>query len=111
MRMTSKRYELESKEEKGTVFSKTSESEKQVSDKKIHINKFGGLPGFKNEIGGGFYVKNKPIKSPSTPSSSNSQSLSSKPQFGTKKKFGGIPFKKKEIPSQTPENSTKTIII
>lgn len=111
MRMTSKKYDLDSKDEKGTIYSKTSDSDKQASDKRININKFGGFPVVKNEIGSGFYVKNKPIKSPSTPSSSNSQHFGTKPQFGSKIKYGGIPYKKKEISEQTPENSKNNKII
>ena len=108
MRMTSKKYEFEAKEEKQTIQSKTSDSDKQSSDKRININKFGGFPGIKNEIGSGFYVKNKPIKSPSTPSSSSSQHFGSKQQFGSKIKYGGIPYKKKEYSEPTPEHSKFT---
>lgn len=83
MRLNSKKFEQES-DNKIASFSKSTDYEIQLSDKKVNIPKFGGFSGIKNEIGGGFYIKSKPLKSPGTPSSSGSQSINSKPQFGAK---------------------------
>lgn len=90
MRLSSKKFDLERKE--SPQQSRTSESNKgtQISaGKSISKPIFGGMPGIKSEISGGFYLKNKPIKSPGSSSSSASEYIKGPKLTGTK--FKGTP--------------------
>jgi serine/threonine protein kinase len=87
LRMNSKKMEAVHQDRiKSPLFSKTSETDRDnTSANKFHFSKLGGMPGIRSDIGSGFYYKNnKPIKSPGTPSSTNSQSLYTGHKFGTK---------------------------
>lgn len=76
-RMATKKFDLESKDS-NTHASKTSSNdyEDPTPPSSQHSKPvFKGMPGIKNDIGGGFYFKSKPIKSPQSSSSSASKSL------------------------------------
>jgi hypothetical protein len=91
MRRNSKKIEFGSYSEriKSPFIAKTSESQNK-SGSKYNITKEKAMPGIRSDISSGFYYKHKPIKSPGTPSSTNSQSLYSGHKFGSKKTGPGI---------------------
>lgn len=83
MRMNSKKYEHE--RQKSPYLSKTSEQGRDSSGKQFAYTKLNKMPPVKSEIGSGFYIKNKPIKSPGTPTSStNSHALNIGNKYNTK---------------------------
>lgn len=89
MRMNSKKFEHERHErherQKSPYLSKTSENEKDSSGRQLVYSKLNKFPPVKSEIGSGFYIKNKPIKSPGTPTSStNSHALYKGNKFSSK---------------------------
>lgn len=87
LRMNSKKMEAAHHDRiKSPLFSKTSETDRaNVSGSKFNFSKLGGMPGIRSDISSGFYYKNnKPIKSPGTPSSTNSKSLYTGPKFTSK---------------------------
>lgn len=89
MRLNSKKFELEQKE--SPFVSKTLESglgrDSSGGGKYISKPVFGKMPGVKSELNGGFYYRNKPVKSPGSSSSSASQSLIKQSNLTGSKKF------------------------
>lgn len=92
MRMNSKKYELDRKE--SSFLSKSSNNKVQKDDMTgTGVSKpvLGNMPGIKRDIGGGFYYRNKPVKSPGTSSSSASQTLKGPNRLTGKKFMPNIP--------------------
>lgn len=105
MRMNSKKFDHERQPSPG--ISKTSEPDKSSAGKKLGYAKLGQMPGIRSDVGSGFYVKNKPIKSPGTPTSStNSQALYKGNKFTTKKLGGGLPlYNQSSVPVHNYDSS------
>lgn len=83
--MGSKNYDKEYERQKSPYMSKTTETEKSPVNKKFNYSKLSKMPGIKSDISSGFYVKNKPLKSPSTPGSTHSGKYYGNSMYGVKK--------------------------
>jgi serine/threonine protein kinase len=107
MRMNSRKFEHDRQPSPG--ISRTSEPDKSSAGKKLGYAKLGQMPGIRSDLSSGFYVKNKPIKSPGTPSSTNSQALYKGNKFNSKKLGGGLPlYNQSSVPVQNQNSMGKS---
>lgn len=109
LRMASKKYEYDEEDEKRQTLGKSSEVDGLSSSKKFTLSKVSVTPGLKSSINSGFYFKNKPIKSPSTPGSAGSQSMYANNKFASRKLGGGLPLHHSSVSNSVHNRSDFSI--